>query len=260
MLCYRSTADHAAAVAALEDLQQRGVAADRYAYNAAIRVCADAAADDEALRLLGALRSAAAAEREAAAGQPEQAGRRRGASGGAWRSQGSGWGALQPDCRSYSAALAAVAAAGRPRRALRLQQWMEEDGVEPDERLCTQFLSCYAAAGQAGAAQQLFDSLAAGAGRAGGVGAVAARLALCRAGRGGMHAALLGQPVAWVRAHLHVPAAMLRPPPRLAPHPRPSPLLLQPARRRPTAPTGMRCCWRMRRLGMRRAAPRRTGA
>ena len=155
-------------MSALADLRQRGVAADRYAFNAAIRVCADAGADDEALRLLGTLREAAAAERAAAAGhavqqQGHRPAARHGGSGGR-SSVSSAAGAMQPDCRSYSAALAAIEAAGRPHRAVQLQRWMEEDGVTPDAMLCTQFLACYAAAGQAAAAQHLFDSMAAGEG------------------------------------------------------------------------------------------------
>lgn len=166
MLCYRSTADHRAAVAALADLRQRGVKADRYAFNAAIRVCADAGADEEALRLLGTLREAAAAERAAAARAAQQQGHHpalhQGGGGGARGSGGSTAGAMQPDCRSYSAALAALEAAGRPHRAVQLQRWMEDDEVVPDAMLCTQFLACYAAAGQAPAAQHLFDLMAAG--------------------------------------------------------------------------------------------------
>ena len=50
-------------------------------------------------------------------------------------------------------------------RAAQLQRWMAEDGVAPDAPLCTQLLSCYAAGGQAGAAQQLVDAMAAGGSR-----------------------------------------------------------------------------------------------
>lgn len=174
MLSYRSTADHQAALQALTDLQRRGVALTRHAYNAAMRVCADAGAVDEALRLLEMLRSAAADERRRLQpgglegrepGGGQQPGRQAGEQhlgqqqvhGQQQRS-----GALHTDCRSYSAALAAVAAAGKWNRAAQLHRWMEEDGVAPDAPLATQLLSAYAAGGQAGAAQGVFDGLAAG--------------------------------------------------------------------------------------------------
>lgn len=258
MLCYRSTADHRAAVAALADLRQRGVAADRYAFNAAIRVCADAGADDEALRLLGALREAAAAERAAASGlgvQPRgqpQAATRHGSSGeGAVSSASSSRGVMQPDCRSYSAALAAIEAAGRQHRAVQLQRWMEEDGVVPDATLCTQFLACYAAAGQAAAAQHLFDLMAAG----------ARGLGLGHAGRVPVfppHMLVSHMPGWFRRSHAALPWLGTCDSP-LCPSPLPT-RLVQPARRRPTAHTGMRCCWLMPRPGMWRAVLQPTAA
>ncbi|KAL4447764.1 hypothetical protein ABPG75_004983 [Micractinium tetrahymenae] len=172
VLAYRSTADHQAALQALEDLQRRGVALTRHAYNAAVRVCADAGAADDALRLLAALRCAAAgqaqeAEQPAQQGQPgggqqqgqqaQQPGQRTQRRQGQQAQPPSG--ELHTDCRSYSAALAAVAAAGKWNRAPQLHRWMEEDGVVPDAPLATQLLAAYAAGGQAGAAQGVFDGL-----------------------------------------------------------------------------------------------------
>ena len=205
VLCYRSTADHAAAEAALQDLQARGVAVDRYAFNAAIRVAADAGAADAALRLLGRLRELAAAERQRQQQRQQQqrwheqweqvqqqrqqpvepgvvpSGSTTTSAGGNCTSNSSGSTSssstggpdapasseLRTDCRSYSAALAAVAAAGKYNRAAQLHRWMREDGVRPDAPLCTQLLACYAAGGQPQAVQQLFDEMAAGGSRGG---------------------------------------------------------------------------------------------
>lgn len=171
MLAYRSTADHQAALKALEDLRSRRVALTRHAYNAAVRVCADAGAVDDALRLLAALRSAATAEQQGpqrdhralpagAAQQGRQAGGRRRLPQP--QQEERPLGELRTDCRSYSAALAAVAAACTWNRVPQLHRWMQEDGVVPDAPLATQLLSAYAAGGQASAAQGVFDSLAPG--------------------------------------------------------------------------------------------------
>ncbi len=235
-------------MSALADLRQRGVAADRYAFNAAIRVCADAGADDEALRLLGTLREAAAAERAAAAGLAvQQQGHRpavRHAGSGGRSSASCTVGAMQPDCRSYSAALAAIEAAGRPHRAVQLQRWMEEDGVTPDAMLCTQFLACYAAAGQAAAAQHLFDAMAAGEGSWDG-GAVCFRRSTATE-QAFACLQCVATPPLFVLADQRCPLFHARPP--------------QPARRCPTARTGTRCCWRMPRPETWRAAPQHTAA
>lgn len=170
VLSYRSTADYRGAISALEDLVARGVAVDRYAWNAAIRVCADAGAAEPALRLLGRLRTAAEQQQQqgkekgvaqelqhAEQRQPGSTSRCTGSGGGS-----SGRGELHTDVRSYSAALAATAAAGMWNRGAQLHRMMREDGIMPDLPLATQLLSCYAAVGQAGAAQQLFDAMAAG--------------------------------------------------------------------------------------------------
>jgi hypothetical protein len=180
VLCYRSTADHRGAQAALQALLDHRFPLNRYAFNAAIRVCADAAAADDALALLTRLRELAARERQGLplwdqAGESDDPQQPRQSSGGggdaaaaaAANSSDCGGGVrasggsseLHTDCRSYSAALAAVAAQGQWNRATQLHRWMVEDGVQADAHLCTQLLSCYSAAGQAAAAQRLFDSM-----------------------------------------------------------------------------------------------------
>ena len=283
-MSYRCTADHTAAIAALEALlqQQGGGGAthvNRYAFNAAIRVCADAGAADEALRLLCQLRQLAAERRAQAQGQGQaggEAGAAAASSSGSSRnaapgnstagSDGSSSGSggedaddeLRTDCRSYSAALAAVVAGGRWNRAPQLHRWMAEDGVRPDAPLCTQLLACYAAVGQAGAAQQLLDSMAAG-----GVPLLCTASSVSRpethlrnALRGSCPIVGINLPYCTAVPHICCMAACLA---AACPHPCCSampPLALQvPLPARPTGPTGTLCCWPMPRPGMPAAQP-----
>lgn len=172
ILCYRSTADQRGASAALAELLRRGAPLNRYAFNAAMRVAADAGDADEALRLLGQLRELGTRDAHAVVAgerrqQREQRPREeaRGEGGSAQPCAGgsaAAGGGLWPDVRSYSAVLAALAAAGKQAHAARVHGWMEEDGVRPDPPLCTQLLACFAAAGQAQRAQRLFDAMLAG--------------------------------------------------------------------------------------------------
>jgi pentatricopeptide repeat protein len=201
ILAYRSTRDHQGALNALAALRERGAPVNRYAFNAALRVCADAAAVDDALSLLGELRALGAAQQAKQDGQQQQQQQGRMQHGkppskqarqqvAACGEAAYGSSSLPPhssrpdaasnaacdpdeaddlrtDCRSYSAALAAVTAAGRHALATRLHAWLREDGLVPDAPLCTQLLACYAQAGRAREAQRLFDEMLAGEGRRG---------------------------------------------------------------------------------------------
>lgn len=152
---YRRTRDVQAALGVLAELQRRQPV-NEYAFNVVLRLCADVGAADEALavvqQLRGLARGAAAAE-----GQGQQRG---------WEEGGHGAGAAQaaprPDCRTYSAALAAVARAERWECVAQLRQWMVEERVQPDATLYAQLLACHAAVGKHRAAEEVFAEMSAG--------------------------------------------------------------------------------------------------
>jgi pentatricopeptide repeat protein len=186
---FRAAGDLAGARAALDELQARGARVNVYAFNILLRICADAGDADAAAEVLAELRAhgglAAAGDadgdaEEGAEGAADGARPPRletaapGAALGAAPAlaprppRPPGRGRANADARSYSAALAAVAAAGKWPRAAALHKSMREDGVRADAKLGAQLLGCLARAARPEAAEAVMDALADGVPRVGG--------------------------------------------------------------------------------------------
>lgn len=112
----------------LQELQRTCTPLNRYAYNIALRACADAAAFDEALALLEQIRALKSAD-------------------------------SYPDQRTYSAMLSCIAVSNRWNRTSKIHAMLEEDCISIDGPLLLQLLHCYAGAGLSLPAQDVFDRM-----------------------------------------------------------------------------------------------------
>lgn len=123
---YRAAGDVSGALRTLSELQSRGTQLNQYAYNVAIRACADVGDAEAAFQVFEQLREHSSAH---------------------------------ADIRTFSALMDAVAKSGRWSRTTLVHRLLIEDGLTPDATLYLQILAGYAGAARPDAAEAVFDRM-----------------------------------------------------------------------------------------------------